>query len=299
MVRFQTKVRVGPGTLTFSPGYLKYECTTEGYALPSSQPVNASASSSWEGDWWQAGAWVATLCSPLACCLTLGALLTQLYSLLHWAFATASPGGEGQDTVPTIPILPLIPGWTIPGYHAPVVLGALLLTALVHEAGHALAARHAMVPVRSYGLFLLLLFPGAFVRLDEPSLTSRGPLAQWRIAAAGIWHNLLLLLLASLLLMGQWTDHLSVGLGAYRWVQDGAVVISVDSSSALSSALPVGSIIRHLDDALITSVEDWHQRLREAPSSRHPGAPVPRIALDTQLLSVSYHLIPNQPGRSP
>ncbi|KAI9228935.1 MAG: hypothetical protein DHS80DRAFT_22775 [Piptocephalis tieghemiana] len=269
MVRLQTKVRLGPGTLTLIPGYLSYEYFTQGYSLPSSQAPSSSLPSAWEQSWWRVGAWAAALCSPIACLLVLGALVVQILSLLHWCLASPIPPGDSDiPSAPTIPILPLIPGWTIPGYHTPVVLGALLTTALVHEAGHFLAARYASVPVRSFGLFLLLLFPGAFVRLDEESLSSQSSKTQWKIAAAGIWHNLLLLLLASLLLFAQWTDYLSVGLGAYRRIQDGVVVISVSSSSGLSSALPVGSIIRHIDDALITSVEDWSQRLQETPLRR-------------------------------
>lgn len=232
MVRLQTKVRLGPGTLTLIPGYLSYEYFTQGYSLPSSQAPSSSLPSAWEQSWWRVGAWAAALCSPIACLLVLGALVVQILSLLHWCLASPIPPGDSDiPSAPTIPILPLIPGWTIPGYHTPVVLGALLTTALVHEAGHFLAARYASVPVRSFGLFLLLLFPGAFVRLDEESLSSQSSKTQWKIAAAGIWHNLLLLLLASLLLFAQWTDYLSVGLGAYRRIQDGVVVISVSSVS--------------------------------------------------------------------
>ena len=56
---------------------------------------------------------------------------------------------------------PVLPGVTVPSSHWPHFLVALMLNAVLHELGHALAARTYGVKVLGGGLFVFLIFPGA------------------------------------------------------------------------------------------------------------------------------------------
>lgn len=57
------------------------------------------------------------------------------------------------------------------------------------------------VRVNGFGLFLLLLYPGAFVDLSTEHLQGISPLRQLRIYCAGVWHNLVMAVVAAVILM--------------------------------------------------------------------------------------------------
>ena len=52
------------------------------------------------------------------------------------------------------------------------------------------------VKVQGFGLFVMGVYPGAFVDLYTDHLMSISPMRQLRIYCAGIWHNFILVLLA-------------------------------------------------------------------------------------------------------
>ena len=56
------------------------------------------------------------------------------------------------------------------------------------------------VQVNGFGAFLVLIYPGAFVTLDEAALETLSRWRQLRIYCAGIWNNLMLAAVAVLLL---------------------------------------------------------------------------------------------------
>ena len=56
--------------------------------------------------------------------------------------------------------------------------------------------------VNGFGLFLLLLYPGAFVDLSTEHLQAVSPLRQLRIYCAGVWHNLVMVIVAAGVLGG-------------------------------------------------------------------------------------------------
>lgn len=55
--------------------------------------------------------------------------------------------------------------------------------------------------INGFGLFLLLVYPGAFVDLSTEHLHAVSPLRQLRIYCAGVWHNLVVAVIAALVLM--------------------------------------------------------------------------------------------------
>ena len=75
---------------------------------------------------------------------------------------------------------------------------AVLLSAFLHEAGHAVCALVEGVTLNGFGLFLMVLYPGAYVDLDTETLLSRSHLQQLRIYCAGVSYTRRLLFLAIL-----------------------------------------------------------------------------------------------------
>ncbi|WP_371801942.1 site-2 protease family protein [Candidatus Lokiarchaeum ossiferum] len=110
------------------------------------------------------------------------------------------------DPQPENAIMPLIPGVTISLPQFQVLILPILLTMTVHEFSHAIAAENDDVNVKSAGimgagLFFIILY-GAFVEVDEFQLYSRtfSSKTRLRVAAAGVWTNVVWAGLAFLLI---------------------------------------------------------------------------------------------------
>ncbi|KAJ2733644.1 hypothetical protein IW152_002917 [Coemansia sp. BCRC 34962] len=124
---------------------------------------------------------------------------------------------------------------------------SLVVCAVIHELGHALAAARANIRLRSFGLFVLGIYPGAFVDLPGDKLEQRPVAQQLRIVCAGVWHNAVTALLAWLLVH-------SGGLGwafshsGWMRVDTGVVVVDVAQSSPLFGRIPLLSTVYRVDD---------------------------------------------------
>ncbi|KAI5474970.1 hypothetical protein MNV49_002154 [Pseudohyphozyma bogoriensis] len=106
-------------------------------------------------------------------------------------------GAAGQGAKSTSLLLqPVIPGITTPLSSLPTLLTSLFLSQSFHELGHALAAAAENVPIESIGVHLyFLVLPTFYVSLPPVA----EPTTELRIAAAGVFHNGVLLALTWLL----------------------------------------------------------------------------------------------------
>ncbi|KAJ2884315.1 hypothetical protein IWW38_005441, partial [Coemansia aciculifera] len=150
-------------------------------------------------------------------------------------------GGDAQW------LRPVIPGITMPLGHLWYYLLSLIICAIIHELGHALAAARARIRLRSFGLFVIGVYPGAFVDLSRDKLEQAPVTQQLRIVCAGVWHNAVTALLAWLLVH-------SGGLGwafshsGWTRVDSGVVVVDVAQTSPLYGRIPLLSTVYRLDD---------------------------------------------------
>jgi len=91
-----------------------------------------------------------------------------------------------------------LPGIDIPGSPLVVPLGygiiALMTVMVVHEFGHGIIARVEGVKIKSIGVLLLAVLPGAFVEPDEEDIKKSPQISKLRIYAAGSIFNLILAL---------------------------------------------------------------------------------------------------------
>ncbi|CAO3679861.1 unnamed protein product [Rhizopus microsporus] len=155
--------------------------------------------------------------------------------------------------------LPMIPGVTLPMSHIGYYLLALTVCGLFHEAGHAMASFAEGVPIQSSGMFVMYLYPGAFVNIPDQQLQALAPFRQLKIICAGVWHNLVLYLFASLSLAGG----LKLLLILIGWQslegQGGVSVVHIRTNSPLATHLPPATLIYQLDDTALThNIEDWN-----------------------------------------
>jgi S2P endopeptidase len=115
------------------------------------------------------------------------------------------------------------------------------------------------VPIQSSGMFVMYLYPGAFVNIPDQQLQALAPFRQLKIICAGVWHNLVLYLFASLSLAGG----LKLLLILIGWQslegQGGVSVVHIRTNSPLATHLPPATLIYQLDDTPLThNIEDWN-----------------------------------------
>ncbi|MEM4481384.1 MAG: M50 family metallopeptidase [Desulfurococcaceae archaeon] len=94
----------------------------------------------------------------------------------------------------------LVPGLNITGEDLVFFLLAVGIAVSLHEYFHAKLALKANIPIKSYGFALALIFPAAFVEIDESSFERAAKVAKVGILAAGVSINLVLFGLSALLL---------------------------------------------------------------------------------------------------
>ncbi|KAF9962616.1 Membrane-bound transcription factor site-2 protease [Mortierella alpina] len=183
--------------------------------------------------------------------------------------ARAAPESDDSGMV----LIPIIPGITFPISHLPYYLIALLVSGVIHEAGHAVAAARERTQVSSTGIFLYILYPGAFVDISPRALAIMSPLQQLRVICAGVWHNIVLFILVWAFLS---SGALMLCLRVIGWTQmdHGLSVVDVDKTSDLSGHLRLGSIITKVNDLSLKGdpLDLWKTSLLPPPGPSHDNS---------------------------
>ncbi|KAG7231276.1 hypothetical protein INR49_012107 [Caranx melampygus] len=168
------------------------------------------------------------------------------------------------------------PGVNLPTSQLAYFFIALLLSGVIHELGHAVAALREQVRVNGFGMFVFVLYPGAFVDLFTTHLNLISPTQQLRIFCAGVWHNFVLCVAALLVLF-----LLPLFLFPMYSTGGGALVIDVVQGSAADGprGLSVGDIVTGLEDCPVRGVEDWSSCLSHLSHTPQTGYCVPVASL--------------------
>lgn len=151
-----------------------------------------------------------------------------------------------------------VPGINLPVSQLTYFFAAVLISGVVHEIGHGIAAIREQVRFNGFGIFLFIIYPGAFVDLFTTHLQLISPVQQLRIFCAGIWHNFVLALLGILALV-----LLPVILLPFYYTGVGVLITEVaeDSPAIGPRGLFVGDLVTHLQDCPVTNVQDWNECL--------------------------------------
>ena len=159
----------------------------------------------------------------------------------------------------------VIPGVEVPGSSIYIPLGygllALATVLVVHEFSHGIQAVGEKVSIKSIGLLLFAILPGAFVEPDEDELKNAPKISRLRVYAAGSIANISLALIAILLV-----SLFSAAIPTY-FAEDGIAINRIVSDSPSDGILKEGMILEAIDGHEITNSTDYS----EVVSSYHPG----------------------------
>ncbi|HEX6561825.1 MAG TPA: M50 family metallopeptidase [Nitrososphaera sp.] len=205
-----------------------------------------------------AKAWakVNTYFMPLITVLAIFLIIGSLAVLFANSEARAGIRGVGPQAnllIPGLnPYLPITYGWA-----------ALVITIIIHEAGHGIVARVYNIRVDSTGLVLLLGIPiGAFVNIERDELARATLKQKSAVLTAGPLNNMILAaacLVALFLVMSTLTP-LPPAPGEPRF---GIAVVSVSPGSlAQSIGLPQGAVIQEVAGQQVKQLEDLGNVLR-------------------------------------
>jgi len=160
--------------------------------------------------------------------------------------------------VPPSPMVPLLPGITFGLGLLPPILVAVGLGLAAHELAHMAVSIVSGVPVRSWGVGLALVFPLAYVRVDDERFSKERLAVKASVLGAGVTANLALALLF-LVAAGLATQ------AVYGYVE-GPYLVVVDVEEGMPAAragLEVPSVIVSVNGTRIDSLE----KLREVLNS--------------------------------
>ena len=134
-----------------------------------------------------------------------------------------------------VPVVPIIPGVTIK-----ITWGLLIGIAIiffVHEFSHGIVARKEGISLKSMGLLLLVVIPGAFVEPDEEEMKKASPLTRVKVYSAGSLANFIVaaLFLGLLMVIPQVPDGIAVydtlpGTPAESVLHDGLLIHTINGA---------------------------------------------------------------------
>ncbi|GAA5976337.1 hypothetical protein JCM5350_001425 [Sporobolomyces pararoseus] len=234
-------------------------------------------------EYWDLATLIVVGCFVLSQGVLVWALYKALFALYHLTFPADPVSLESallkRAPIPiTYPssdspssellIQPLIPGLTTSLDALPTLILALAISQIYHEWGHALCAASESLSLSSTGFYLFfLLLPTFYVSITPTSLTTQNPWRELRVATAGVWNNLQLVLVGWIGMnrkvggLGLFESDVENGktslsekLGMVRTVEKGVKVIRVTKNSPLESLIPSRlTTITHLNDLELDS----------------------------------------------
>ena len=192
---------------------------------------------------------------PIITALAISLIAMSLIATFSNAAARAGARNLGPQSnllIPGLnPYLPWTYGWI-----------ALVVTIIIHEAGHGIVARVYNVKVDSTGLLLILGFPiGAFVNIAQEEL-SRTPLKQKSaILTAGPLNNMVIAIVSLIALY--FIASSLTPISTHNIPQNGVVVIGVgDHSIAGSIGLSKGAIVETVAGQKVHNTDDLLKLLK-------------------------------------
>jgi Zn-dependent protease len=197
-----------------------------------------------------------TYLMPLITVLAIALFFIGLTSMLSNSAAREGVrdiGPQANLLIPGLnPLLPWTYGWI-----------ALVVTIVIHEAGHGIVARVYNAKVESTGLVLFLIFPiGAFVNIQREELEKTPLRRKCSILTAGPLNNMILAV-ASLIALYFVVSSLSPLPGSD---ENSSVMVGEVRSGSLAEKLGItqGSTIQSIDGKEIISLSDVGQVLRSS-----------------------------------
>ena len=200
---------------------------------------------------------------------------------ITWTLVSSIPSALETPAVSIV-----IPGVEMPGssIYIPFFYGLIALASvlIVHEFSHGIQAIGEKISIKSIGLLLFAILPGAFVEPDEEELKKAKRSSRLRVYAAGSVANITLALIAILLV-----SLISAGIPGY-FAEDGIQIDRVVSDSPSDGILKEGMVLEAIDNHEITDADSYTKIV----SSFSPGDNV-SVKTDYGTYSITLGKNPN------
>ena len=171
-------------------------------------------------------------------------------AFITWTLVSSLPS---VFEAPAVSIV--IPGVEMPGssIYIPFFYGliALATVLVVHEFSHGIQSVGEKISIKSIGLLLFAIIPGAFVESDEDELKEAKRSSRLRVYAAGSIANITLAVIALLLV-----SLISAGIPTF-FAEDGIVIDRIVSDSPSDGVLKEGMVLEAIDNHQITNSSDY------------------------------------------
>lgn len=186
----------------------------------------------------------------------------------------------------------VVPGVEVPGspIFIPLLSGliAIATVLIVHEFSHGILARVEKINLKSIGLLLFAILPGAFVEPDEEELNELDRPARMRIYVAGSMANLTLAAIALVLMLlissfvipavfqedGVQISRLTEDGNAVKYLSEGMVIQSINNVTVNDSAsygVAVKTLIPNETVDIKTDQGEYSFQLKTNPMNRSLG----------------------------
>ncbi|XP_011297260.1 membrane-bound transcription factor site-2 protease [Fopius arisanus] len=199
-------------------------------------------------------------------------------------------GPKGERPAAEWELEPMIPGVNVPFADIQYYAITLGLCSIVHEAGHALAAAREDVQLYGVGMLLVYIVPVAFVSLNSEQLSQRPMQNQLRILCAGVWHNIVLAVVAAV----------GVFISPWLWapmfsVNSGVVITAIQPHSPLLgiTGLSHYDVIHRINDCSVRNSNDWHDCILQSVRQSTPGYCVPQALVQEHDESIPVWTMPS------
>lgn len=210
--------------------------------------------------WFSIGRYISLLMVPIS-------IFLLLYSIVqnHFPTSTLNTNSPVRDN---IKIEPVLPGVNLPINELSYYVFTLIFCSIVHELGHALAAAREDINVINVGINLYFILPIAYVNLPSDKLGALRPWRTLKILCAGIWHNIVLTILAYVIYIS-----IPYAYSMVFHVNEGMYVKGIAANSPLlgHKGINIGDILSSINHCETNSNNDYYHCLMHTHNTPNLG----------------------------
>lgn len=176
------------------------------------------------------------------------------------------------------PVIPVIPGVTIKISWGLII--SIIIIFFVHEFSHGIVARREGISLKSVGVLLLVVIPGAFVEPDEEEMKKASPLSRIKVYSAGSLGNFIVAAVFLIFLL------------QIPYVPDGISVYETIPGTPAEDTLLEGAVIYQMNNTDVLTLDEFSEEM----TAYHKGD---TILFETSKGEVSITLAehPDIPGQ--
>lgn len=178
---------------------------------------------------------------------------------------------------------PIVPGINLPLSEIYYFSLTLICCSIIHEVGHALSAVSENVHLIDVGVNLWFIVPVACVNLSTERFNSLSFKKSLKILSAGIWHNIVLTLIAYIF----YKSLPFIFSGTFK-VSNGVTITDITKLSPLSGnlGLNVGYTVTDINDCMIFDENSWYDCLAEVDKNK------PAFCVESSLIHTLDESVP-------